>query len=149
MNGIGLKADALASNPTIVTAQKQRQSSNVAGMEEYSLYAEAGMVIQSAVGATFNPTSDAAIVQEEDRFRLDRLAVEQTLAQRAVFHQFKRALEHDDATMLPHKKAEEARTIFPLPSNAEIQRQLPASANSRMTDNIVLQQETQCSILGA
>ena len=87
-------------------------------------------------------------MQEEDRFRLDRLAVEQTLAQRAVFQQFNRALEHDDATMLPHKKAEEARTIFPLPTNSEIQRQLPASANARMTDNIVLQQETQCSILG-
>ena len=53
MNGIGLKADALASNPTIVTAQKQRQSSNVAGMEEYSLYAEAGMVTQFAVARTF------------------------------------------------------------------------------------------------
>lgn len=53
MNDIGLKADALASNPTIVTAQKQRQSSNVAGMEEYSLYAEAGMVTQSVVGRTF------------------------------------------------------------------------------------------------
>ena len=31
---------------------------------------------------------------------------------------------------------------------AEIQRQVAASANSRMADNIVLQQETQCSILG-
>ena len=61
--------------------------------------------------------TDAAIVQEEDRFRLDRLAVEQTLAQRAVFQQFKNALEHDDANMLPHKQAEEARTIFPLPVN--------------------------------
>ena len=26
--------------------------------------------------------------------------------QRAVFQQFKNALEHDDANMLPHKKAE-------------------------------------------
>jgi len=31
---------------------------------------------------------------------------------------------------------------------AEIQRQLPASANSKMAENIVLQQETQCSVLG-
>ena len=46
-----------------------------------------------------------------------RLAVEQTLQQRAVFQQFKRALEHDNADMLPHKKAEDARTIFPLPVN--------------------------------
>ena len=53
MIDIGLKADALASNPTIVTAQKPRQSSNVAGMEEYSLYAEAGMVTQFAVARTF------------------------------------------------------------------------------------------------
>ena len=53
MIDIGLKADALASNPTIVTTQKQRQSSNVAGMEEYSLYAEAGMVTQLAIRRTF------------------------------------------------------------------------------------------------
>lgn len=39
---ITLVTDALASNPTIVTAQRQRQNANMQGMEEYSMYAEAG-----------------------------------------------------------------------------------------------------------
>jgi len=38
----GLRADALASNPTIVTTQRQKQANNGTNYEEFSMYAEAG-----------------------------------------------------------------------------------------------------------
>jgi len=67
-----------------------------------------------------------------------------------VFKQFQRALTEDDSSLLPHhqKQAEDARSIFPLPIDMEIGKQLPASTNGRLGDLLMLHQETQCALLG-
>ena len=43
----------------------------------------------------------------------------QTLQQRAVFHQFRNALEKDDATILPHRAAEEVGMLQAADLNAD------------------------------
>ena len=131
MIDIGLRADALAGNPAIVTTQKSR-SVNTVNAEEFDVFANA----------------DAMHVRAEDRFRLDRLAVEEVVGQRAVYENFKAALETNNAEMMHQKKAQDARQMFPLPIDHEIQRQIPASSNSKLIESISMFQETQCAMLG-
>jgi hypothetical protein len=51
-------------------------------------------------------------VHAEDRFRLDRLAVEEVLGQRSVYENFRRGLETDNPDLMHQKKAQDARQMY-------------------------------------
>ena len=131
MMDIAARGDALAAVPMMVTQQKTGGIRNYDGVE-FDMFANA----------------DAVELQANDRFQMNRDAVEQVMEQRAVFERFRRGISENRPELLAQRQAVESRVQYPLPVDHELARQVESHSNPRLQQLVQLHQETLAGCFG-
>ena len=126
-----MKALASGANPTLITQQKMK-SGNSLNSEEWDMFVD----------------SDAIMMRAEDRYRMNRISIEQSAQQKAIFARFKESVATNNADLRHSAKQEEARQLFPLPIDHELTRQLPSTTNHSIVAVLTHCQEQMAGMVG-
>ena len=126
-----MKALASAANPTLVTQQKMKSGGNSLNSEEWDMFVD----------------SDAIMMRAEDRYRLNRLAIEQSAQQKSVYARFRDTLTSTGGISTAAAQ-EDARQLFPLPTDHELARQLPSVSNHSIVALLTHCQEQMAGMVG-